>query len=295
MLQQTQVETVRTRYYPPFLQRFPTVAALADASEEEVLKAWQGLGYYSRARNLHKAAQLTSPKLPQDVPGLLALPGIGRNTAHAIAAFAYRHPVAVMEANVRRVLHRLLAQPAMREEECWDAAHALLDPAHPFEHNQAMMDIGALICTPTAPRCGECPLSYRCAGKENPLAYPAKKLKKPVPRRNVTILVPQSLSGKLYLTPRSSQFLGGLYAFPEFPSTSLTSLMIQWKSRDIRLSDLKMLGGVTHTYSHFKVEAEVYLLPGVAARGKGWYSEAQVAALPLSRVEEKIMRLLAPA
>ncbi|MBY0354265.1 MAG: hypothetical protein K2Q12_00885, partial [Rickettsiales bacterium] len=107
MLQQTQVATVLTRFYHPFLARFPTLQSLADASQEEVLKAWEGLGYYSRARNLHQAAKICAPTLPTTVEGLLELPGIGRNTAHAIAAFAYHQPVAVMEANVKRVLHRL--------------------------------------------------------------------------------------------------------------------------------------------------------------------------------------------
>lgn len=151
MLQQTQVQTVLERFYFPFLERFPNIAALAAAEEQEVLKCWQGLGYYTRARNLHKAARIVQSTLPETVEALHQLPGIGRNTAHAIAAFAFRQPVAIMEANVKRILCRIFALEKPSEAELWQRATELLDTHNPFDYNQAMMDIGAGVCTPDAP------------------------------------------------------------------------------------------------------------------------------------------------
>src|SRR5262249_10913239 len=153
---------VLERYYFPFLERFPTLAHLAKAERDNVLRAWQGLGYYNRAANLHEAAKKCAPALPKDVASLMELPGIGRNTAHAIAAFAYRQPVAVMEANVRRVLARIFAMEQLVENDLWEKAHALLDSAASFDYNQAMMDIGAMICTKRAPHCTECPAQVIC-------------------------------------------------------------------------------------------------------------------------------------
>src|SRR5471030_2980369 len=137
MLQQTQVKTVLERYYFPFLQRFPTLAALTAAPQDDVLNAWQGLGYYNRALNLHKAAKRCGEQLPGTAEALMSLPGIGRNTAHAIAAFGYRQPVTVMEANVRRVLSRIFALSCPDEKTLWDKAGALLDKGNPFDYNQA--------------------------------------------------------------------------------------------------------------------------------------------------------------
>ena len=125
MLQQTQVKTVLERYYFSFLERFPTLAALAKAPQNEVLNAWQGLGYYNRALNLHKTAKLCPKGLPDNVEALIALPGIGRNTAHAVAAFAYKQPVAVMEANVKRVLARIFTIKQLNERELWETAGEL--------------------------------------------------------------------------------------------------------------------------------------------------------------------------
>ena len=177
MLQQTQVATVMERYYFPFLKRFPTLAALAKAPQNDVLAAWQGLGYYNRALNLHKAAKGCKGILPQTVDELMALPGIGKNTAHAIAAFAYHQPVAVMEANVKRVLSRIFALKTPSELELWEKADLLLDASAPFDYNQAMMDIGAMICKKRSPLCNQCPAENICEGKPrpNPIRPPEAK------------------------------------------------------------------------------------------------------------------------
>lgn len=289
MLQQTQVSTVLARYYFPFLQRFPTLQALARAPQEDVLKAWEGLGYYSRARHLHQAARISAPHLPTTIEGLMALPGIGRNTAHAIAAFAYRQNVPVMEANVKRVLHRLAAREQVGERELWEMAVALVNPDDPFTHNQAMMDIGALLCTPRAPRCLKCPLASFCQGKAAPERYPARKQKKPVPVRERILLIAEDTQGRIYLAPRSSRFLGGLYGLPEYDGTLRT---LEFGSTRLDRHRLTLLGGVTHTYSHFRLEATVlhHKTNGKATR-QNWHTQEAIAALPLSRVDHKALAL----
>jgi A/G-specific adenine glycosylase len=288
MLQQTQVATVLARFYFPFLQRFPTLKVLADASEEEVLKAWEGLGYYSRARNLHKAAKMASPHLPCTVEGLLALPGIGRNTAHAVASFAFGLPVPVMEANVKRVLHRVFARERMRDAELWDAAEVLLDREDPFTHNQAMMDIGNYVCTSKQPKCLVCPLSAICEGKAAWERYPARKEKKVTPLRERIILVPVTPDGRYWLSPRETKLLGGLYGFPEFAKGEA----ITWKGQEVQALSLIPLGGVTWTYSHFKLQGEVYLLPVEPQGENSWYTREDITQLPLAGVDLKIVEML---
>lgn len=289
MLQQTQVATVLERYYFPFLERFPNLQALADAPLDDVLKAWEGLGYYTRARNLHKAAKLCAPALPQTVEGLIALPGIGRNTAHAIATFAHRQPIAVMEANVKRILHRLAARERMSDAELWEMAGALVDTDDPFTHNQAMMDVGALICTPRAPRCGECPLAPACAGKNAPERYPARKAKKATPVRKRLLLIARDPEGRLYLKPRESAFLGGLYGFPEFDTKERDIVFLR---RTISREWLVLLGGIEQIYSHFRLSAEVFLLQRtIPRRTKYWHAPEKIREMALSRADHKALAL----
>ena len=172
MLQQTQVKTVLERFYFPFLQRFPTLRDIACADVDDVLKMWEGLGYYTRARNLHTAAQKCDGELPKNAYELLLLPGIGRSTAHAIAAFAYKEALPILDANVKRILHRYFALRERNEKNLWEHSYTLLDSKHPFEYNQAMMDVGATICLPKKPLCELCPFESTCQGKSTPLALP---------------------------------------------------------------------------------------------------------------------------
>lgn len=288
MLQQTQVKTILDRFYHPFLKRFPTLQSLADAPEQDVLKAWEGMGYYSRARNLHHAAKKAAPSLPKTVEELITLPGIGRNTAHAVAAFAYRQPVAIMEANVKRVLHRLHAKETMPVESLWQAADALLDRSDPFTHNQAMMDIGAMICTPKAPRCPECPLESRCEGKFQPERFPLRIKKTAVPVRKKILLVAEDSAGKLFLESRSEKLLGGLYGFPQLEPAA----RLEWQGKPYALSSLLHLGSITHTYSHFRLEGEVYLLKmGGHRNAPEWHTIEEIQARPLSKADHKVLAL----
>lgn len=276
MLQQTQVKTVLERFYLPFLERFPTLEALAHADVEDVLKMWQGLGYYSRARNLHRAAQMTAPSLPCNVEALEALPGIGKNTAHAIAAFAYHQSVPVMEANVKRIVSRFFSMTNPTQSELWHCAHQLLDAKDPFTHNQAMMDIGALICTPKTPNCKQCPLSTQCQGKENPEYYPKKKAKKIIPTRRYHIFIHYTPQHQLHLSARKTRFLNGMYGFDQQDQTHIVP------------SNAKAIGHVTHHYSHFTLEAAIYALPTKKQRH---YTREEINTLPLSGADEKALSL----
>lgn len=289
MLQQTQVQTVLSRFYEPFMQAFPSLQALAAASRDEVLKRWEGLGYYSRAANLHKAAQQAAPDMPHDVEGLLALPGIGQNTAHAIAAFAYRQPVAVMEANVKRVLCRIFALKAAKPDALWDYAVQLLDKAEPYDYNQAMMDIGAMVCTRRTPSCNICPAKGICKGKQSPEAYPAARAKKTTPIRKAHIIVWRNAKGELHLTPRETAFLGGLYGFAEYPATAEC---VSFDNRLYRLDDAEDLGAVSQTYSHFRMDAHVWLVQVGEQQGAGWCGQGDVDKLALSGLDHKVLQLV---
>ena len=161
MLQQTQVKTVLERFYFPFLKRFPTLESVAKAPLDDVLKAWEGLGYYTRAKNLHHTAMTCEKALPSSPEELGGLKGIGKSTAHAICAFAYKQALPILDANVKRVLCRFYGLECKDEKVLWQKAWELLDTKHPYEYNQAMMDIGSMVCTPKEPQCDRCPLDRK--------------------------------------------------------------------------------------------------------------------------------------
>lgn len=276
MLQQTQVSTVLERFYHPFLKSFPTLQHLAAAPREKVLKAWEGLGYYRRAGFLHEAAKRAHNGLPDDVTALTDLPGIGRNTAHAILAFAHHKPVAILEANVKRIVARIFALATPSDQQLWAGAETLLDAKHPFDYNQSMMDLGSLVCTPKVPDCPACPANTICLGQSNPEAYPAPKPKKKSPTRQVDILVTEDASGRLYLEQRSDALLGGLYGFPQDTGGKGT-----------------VLGHITHIYTHFRLEGRVlHQKISKPQLGAGWHSREEIRALPLSKLDHKVLALV---
>lgn len=334
MLQQTQVSTVLARFYHPFLDNFPTVKALANAPREQVMKAWEGLGYYSRARNLHEAAKqiinplpagvgraargvrasaqkaLTLPPaagpslsrrervmMPTTVDELLLLPGIGKNTAHAIAAFAYHQPVPILEANVKRVVARIFALKTPSDIELWQGADRLLNATEPFHYNQAMMDLGSLVCTPKKPDCPVCPANLICKGKAAPEQYPTKRAKKEVPTREVIIHVQEDALGRFFLETRDAKLLGGLYGFPQSPYSARyrgsPASPTERGKRSAATEREGYLGTVTHTYSHFKLIGHVCVetMKG-NPNSPDWYSRAQIAGLPLSKLDHKVLALI---
>ncbi|MDC0933807.1 A/G-specific adenine glycosylase [Arcobacteraceae bacterium] len=175
MLQQTQVNRVMNEFYPNFLEKFPTLEVLANSPIEVVLASWSGLGYYSRARNIHKTANECPKQLPDDMSELLKLPGIGRYTASAICSFGYEQNVSVVDTNISRVLKRYCGFVEVKDEVVWSSADTLLNHKEPRSHNLALMDLGSMVCTPTNPKCDECPLSDTCKGKNEPELYTKKK------------------------------------------------------------------------------------------------------------------------
>jgi len=273
MLQQTQVKTVLERYYFPFLAKFPTLQALGNAPLDEVLKMWEGLGYYNRAKNLHKTASTTS-ELPCDIDALIKLSGIGKNTAHAIATFAFRQAVPIMEANVKRILCRLNQLTSPTDKELWVIAYHLVDKVNPFEYNQAMMDIGATLCKPKSPLCEECPLIDMCKGKDTPTLYPTKK-KRIVPTRTQNIIL-YLYNDTLSMYQREGKFLHGLWGF---------------ESIEIPLCASTYIGEVKHAYTHFKLECKIYLYDEIQPQDKEYFSPIEINTLAISKVDEKILQL----
>ncbi len=290
MLQQTQVATVLARFYHPFLEKFPTMVSLAEAKEETVMKAWQGLGYYQRARNLHRTAQHCvaqhGGQLPDSEEALLALPGIGKNTARAILCFGHRQEVAIMEANIKRVLSRFYALEAPSDTLLWERADDFLHHGESFDHNQAMMDLGAMVCTKTNPDCANCPLNFTCLGKSDPEYY-TPTISKKVPTKHFSILVHckapsphQNGEIQLAMAPRSTRLLQGMHSFVMQPKENALP------------QDAVLLGHVQHAYSHFKVEGDVYISDAPAPEGFTYYPLTVAEAMPHSTLEEKIFRFI---
>ena len=276
MLQQTQVKTVLERFYFPFIKAFPTLQDLACAREDEVLKQWEGLGYYTRARNLHKTAQLCQHSLPQTVQELMALPGIGQSTAHAVAAFAYKTPVPIMDANVKRILYRIFAIKKASDKELWKLADQFFDENRPYDFNQAMMDLGSSICTSKIALCDKCPFSLVCKASQDPLAYPEKKTKKKTPIRHKHIII-HHYKDKLALKQRETRFLNGLWSFSEFEQSDAINTTMH-------------LGDISHTYSHFKLQAQVHL-HDTYIEGHEWFSLNEIKGLALSGADHKALEL----
>lgn len=275
MLQQTQVKTVLERFYGPFLERFPTLKSIQEAPLDDVLKMWEGLGYYTRAKNIHHTALTCKGILPQNAEALEALKGIGKSTAHAICAFAHHQALPILDANIKRVLCRFCALEVKDEKILWQKAWELLNRHHPYEHNQALMDLGALVCTSKNPDCQHCPLHVECMGKEDYERYPLKVALKKSPlkkRYALVILRNQSLG----LIQRKERLLHGLWGFIQ---------------SDCFPEDGRIIGAVQHTYSHFKLHLNV-LITQEEHPVEGWFSAHNIHSIALSSVDLKILTLL---
>jgi A/G-specific adenine glycosylase len=294
MLQQTQVAAV-IPYYARFLARFPTLEALADAPVDDVLQLWSGLGYYARARNLHRAAQAVvtehGGQFPRDPAAIEALPGIGRSTAAAIAAFAYGTRAAILDGNVKRVFARHFGvrgwpgTPTVAEQ-LWAFAEAVV-PARGIEaYTQGLMDLGATICTRT-PQCAACPLAATCVAKAQGLTarIPASKPKKALPHRRTAMLIALH-AGCVLLEKRPARGIwGGLWSLPEAaveqaPAGPWTTVLGRGRHR------AEALAPVEHGFTHYRLTIEpcVVRLARPLADRAGWVwlplAEAHGAALP---------------
>jgi A/G-specific adenine glycosylase len=264
MLQQTQVATV-IRYYERFMQRFPDIATLASAPLDEVLHLWSGLGYYSRARNLHRAAQRVladhEATLPEQPDALARLPGIGRSTAAAIVALAHGRREAILDGNVKRVLARYFGIDGAPEEratqhELWRRAEQCTPGAKVARYTQAIMDFGAKLCTRREPLCAQCPLSGRCmawrSGRVQEL--PTPRVRAPRPRRGVVMLLARREDGQLLLQRRPPEGIwGGMWAPPEFPSRRAAKRFCATRLERARLES-EPLPHMRHAFTHFELE-----------------------------------------
>jgi A/G-specific adenine glycosylase len=210
MLQQTRVETV-VRYYERFLERFPDVRALAEAEEGDVMKAWEGLGYYRRARLMHAGARSLARGFPRTAAGLRELPGFGPYTAGAVASLAFGEPAPAVDGNVLRVFARQagVARPGAREAEAWVRAHQPSDAAGAF--NEALMELGATVCTPRAPRCGACPVAASCRAPGD--RYPVRAPKADVPTVRVSLALARR-DGRVLMERREEGLLAGTWGLP---------------------------------------------------------------------------------
>ena len=309
MLQQTQVVAV-IPYYQRFLERFPDIAALAAASLDDVLQLWSGLGYYSRARNLHRAAQTVAAqhggRFPREPEEIEALPGIGRSTAAAIAAFAYGTRAAILDGNVKRVIARYFAVSGFPgdkrvEEALWALAEDLLPAANMGPYTQAIMDLGATLCTRAKPACTQCPLAAGCGALasdrvgELPTPRPAKAV--PVRSTHMLLLIQD---GELMLERRPPAGVwGGLWSLPEMDDAA--HLHAHCLAKYGCATDTpQALAPLAHGFTHFKLRIQPLLCqvrkrsPAVHDTAQVWLSleEAHGAAIPVP-VRKLIERLLA--
>ena len=303
MLQQTQVKTVKP-YYDRFMRLFPDVASLAEAPQQTVLKAWQGLGYYARARNLHRAARMVvsqmGGRLPVDWEGLHSLPGVGDYTAAAILSIALNRPYAVVDGNVKRVLARLClietpVNASGAHQVFQGVADQLLDRKHPGDYNQAIMELGAMICLARQPQCLQCPLAALCKALETNRVghYPVRAGKKTVPEvHDVAAVVIKD--GRVLMVQRpESGLLGALWEFAggrilpgESPSEACLRSVRQMVGLEVAF--LRRLITVQQAYTHFRLTLEVCLCRWQAGRVRRsgprahcWLSPGRIMRLPL--------------
>jgi A/G-specific adenine glycosylase len=315
MLQQTRVETV-IPYYSRVLSRFPTVETLAKASPQKVLKAWENMGYYGRARNLHSAAKEVVARWKGRVPGtreeLLSLPGIGEYTAAAVLCFAFGESVPAVDGNVRRVLSRVYAvrEPLERTETLKrldQLAGGLVPPKQASSFNQALMDLGATVCTPRNPLCRECPLTDLCLAERQGLQgmLPITERHAPLPHKSMTAALIRDGSGRFLMVRRPPHgLLGGLWKFPGGEKTKgerLEEALVRTVREEmgIEIKAGEALTSVKHAYTHFRITLHLFLCSkargepsALGCAGRRWVSPKGLARLPLSRAERKLLEQL---
>jgi A/G-specific adenine glycosylase len=316
MLQQTQVATV-IGYYERWLRRFPDVAALAAAETEDVLRAWEGLGYYSRARNLQRAAQRIvlehGGKLPSSVTALLALPGIGRYSAGAIASIAFAADEPAIDGNIVRVLTRLFGlrgdpKRAPLSARLWQVASALLPAGRAGDFNQALMELGATTCTPRTPRCPVCPVRGQCValGQDRVLEYPetAPRPAMTEERRVAGIVLRQ---GRVLVVraPAGAPRWAGMWQFPDVRLDAGVEAAPALEERVLGSTGVRVAAGarvlgLRHQVTRFRIEIDVYTCRALGGRARAidygeirWLAPEELGALPMPAAHRKIARSLA--
>jgi A/G-specific adenine glycosylase len=317
MLQQTRVETV-IPYFERWMERFPTLTALASASQQEVLAAWEGLGYYSRARNLQRAAQEVvsryGGKLPQSAQELRLLPGIGRYTAAAVASIAFGQDEPALDGNIRRVLARLFnvdipLRSPQGERVLWELAEAHLPPGQAGAYNQALMDLGATICTPRTPQCEFCPLSEFCQAfalgiqEERPVVAPKTR----VPHFTVTAAVIERDGAVLIARRPAKGLLGGMWEFPGGkvePGEDLPACLRRELQEELGIDAAvgEQVGVYRHAYTHLRVTVHAFrcrLERGeprpIQVSAVRWVSPGELGDYPMGKVDRQIATVLRQA
>ncbi|MEO1003220.1 MAG: 8-oxo-dGTP diphosphatase MutT [Cyanobacteria bacterium J06638_7] len=316
MLQQTQLQVVLP-YWQRWMAAFPSLEMLASAEEHEVLLLWQGLGYYSRARRLQQGARQLLGRAeregdpwPRTLEGWQALPGIGRSTAGSILSSAFDLPFAILDGNVKRVLARLIAspRPPLRElPRFWRLSESLLDPGRPREFNQALMDLGATVCTPRNPHCGGCPWQGHCAAYAagNPARFPVKDVPRPLPFQVIGVGVVLNGAGEVLIDQRLNEgLLGGLWEFPggkQEPHEPIVATIARELREElaIEVEVGEELTSLEHTYSHRKLRFVVHLcrwLSGepqaLASQQVRWVRPGQLADFPFPAANSRIIAAL---
>ncbi|WP_062064582.1 A/G-specific adenine glycosylase [Cellvibrio sp. OA-2007] len=308
MLQQTQVTTV-IPYFERFIAQFPSVQSLAAAPIDEVLHLWTGLGYYARARNLHKCAQAVvnqyGGEFPATVAALAELPGIGRSTAGAIVSIAFQQRAAILDGNVKRVLARYHAVEGWPGQlpvanQLWEIAEQYTPKKRANHYTQAMMDMGATLCTRSKPKCEQCPLRDGCVAyaQGNPQDYPGKKPKKTLPEKAVQLLMLRNPAGDLLLQQRPAQGIwGGLWSFPELAMDADAQEFVE--THFGKVIELEEWNSYRHTFSHYHLDITPVLIqlaksPGaIGEAATHWYNPHQPDALGLAAPVKKLLEKLA--
>ncbi len=314
MLQQTRVEQV-IPYYRRFMKAFPTLKSLAAATEQDVLKQWEGLGYYGRGRRLHQCAvdlvESRGGRFPRTSIEIRKLPGIGDYTAAAIASIAMHEDIAVVDGNIIRVMTRLMgcAEDVTRPQTkamITDWANAILNHGYAATHNEALMELGAIVCTPIKPKCKACPLGSVCSARDaGPENYPVKKKKKKVPHKTVCAGVIVNSRGRILIAQRySHDMLGGLWEFPggkKENGESLEACIIRELREELGIH-VRVIGHllkVKHAYSHFTIDLHTYCCR--ISKGRPvcrecadyrWVTLDEMQQYPFSRADHKIIDYL---
>jgi A/G-specific adenine glycosylase len=310
MLQQTRVDTV-INYFNRWMQVFPDIDSLANSSEQDVLKQWEGLGYYSRARNIHKSARILQSdyqsQLPADLQKLMKLPGIGRYTAAAITSIAFGMDEAALDGNIRRILSRVfdidlpIRTPAA-EKIFWDLAENQLPPGRAGDYNQALMDLGATICLPGKPKCLLCPIQQHCLAFKRGVQElrPVVPEKKPLPHHIVTAAIVYKDERFLLAQRPQNGLLGGLWEFPGGKQESHESLeeALQREIKEELDCDIQVMdhfGVYQHAYTHFRVTLHAYFCNIIKGEPKAfeasqltWCTLDELTNFPMGKIDRQI-------
>jgi len=304
MLQQTQVATV-IPYFQRFMHHFPNVVSLANSDLDSVFHLWTGLGYYARARNLHQAAKIIVAKhnntIPEDLETLIALPGIGRSTAGAILSIAFQKPCPILDGNVKRVLCRYLAlsgYPGEKtvEKNLWKIASEFTPTTRCRDYTQAIMDLGALICTRNKPKCSQCPLSSTCIAFKQNLTdrLPEPKPRTALPLKHTQFLIMQNQKGQILLEKRPLKGIwGGLWSFPEYAEKNI-NLHVH-KQYKCNIGSIRKGESIRHSFTHFHLEiVPIFIdvrtfLPSATHQELAWVSPLHLQTLGLPAPVKKVL------